>query len=247
MLRSVLRTLSMVYWPSNNRMNGPMAQLALLSLALPKSRALRPSKSRKLTSLPMAAPTTWPLELMTKTISGSGLFQELPGCKPTSKPEPTALMACDLVKISASGPIPTSRYCDQTPCATKTSLSLMACAEPGLTLRRLSPMTSVTALRTLSALAASPRACSSMTRSSILATKVTPAALMACKSVGARNHACFSSRFCGSVLAHKDSVDQVLPWCCMTRAATLSISIKSLLVWAKPDKSVVCVALTLTR
>ena len=35
-----------------------MAQLALLSLALPSSRALRPSKSRRFTSLPSDAPTT---------------------------------------------------------------------------------------------------------------------------------------------------------------------------------------------
>ena len=53
-----------------------MAQEALLSLALPNNRALRPSISRRFTSLPSVAPTTFALELTSSTTSGSGLFHE---------------------------------------------------------------------------------------------------------------------------------------------------------------------------
>ena len=59
---------------SNRRMNGPIAHDALLSLALPSSSALRPSKSRRLTSLPSVAPTISPRLFTASTISGSGLF-----------------------------------------------------------------------------------------------------------------------------------------------------------------------------
>jgi hypothetical protein len=55
-------------------MKGPIAHDALLSLALPSKSALRPSKSRRLTSLPSVAPTVSPRLLTTSTISGSGLF-----------------------------------------------------------------------------------------------------------------------------------------------------------------------------
>ena len=79
MARSQRRTSSMPNSSSNRRMNGPIAQLALLSLALPSSSALRPSKSRRFTSLPSAAPRTSPRLLTASTISGSGLFQALPG------------------------------------------------------------------------------------------------------------------------------------------------------------------------
>ena len=54
-------------------MNGPIAQEALLSLALPSSSALRPSKSRRLTSLPSVAPTVSPRLFTASTISGSGI------------------------------------------------------------------------------------------------------------------------------------------------------------------------------
>ena len=43
-------------WPKR-RMKGPIAALALLSLALPRRSAERPSTSRRLTSLPSVAPT----------------------------------------------------------------------------------------------------------------------------------------------------------------------------------------------
>ena len=52
---------------SKSRMNGPTAADALLSFALPSRSADRPSTSRRLTSLPSAAPTILPLldEMMT--------------------------------------------------------------------------------------------------------------------------------------------------------------------------------------
>ena len=68
---------------------------------------------------------------------------------PISAPVPTADIGCDLVKISASGPMPTSRYCDHAPCAISASLSRAASGEPGRTLARSSPMTATIARRTL--------------------------------------------------------------------------------------------------
>src|ERR687892_2140243 len=99
-------------------MQGPSAQDALLSLALPSSSAERPSTSRRLTSLPSVAPTILPVLEATTAISGSGLFQVEIGCSPMSAPNPTDAMGWHLVNISASGPMPTSRYCDQTPRST---------------------------------------------------------------------------------------------------------------------------------
>src|SRR6266436_5867780 len=55
-------------------MKGPIAHDALLSFALPRSSALRPSKSRRFTSLPSVAPMILPREFTPSTISGSGLF-----------------------------------------------------------------------------------------------------------------------------------------------------------------------------
>ncbi len=169
-------------------MNGPIAQDALLSLALPRRSALRPSKSRRLTSLPSVAPTAFPALFTASTISGSGLFHSERGWMPMSAPRPTADIGCDLVKISASGPMPTSRYCDQAPAAISTSFRRAASGEPGRIADRFSPMTATIDLRTTSAFAGSPRACSSITRSSMLDTNVTPAALIAARSQGARSH-----------------------------------------------------------
>jgi hypothetical protein len=50
----------------------------------------------------------------TSTTSGSGLFQAESERMPTCAPVPTAASTGALVKTSASGPMPTSRY-DQTP------------------------------------------------------------------------------------------------------------------------------------
>ncbi len=48
-----------------------------------------------------------------------------------SAPVPTEESTGALVKISASGPMPTSRYCDHAPCASNTSFTFAASAEPG--------------------------------------------------------------------------------------------------------------------
>ena len=139
------------------------------------------------------APTVSPRELIASTISGSGLFHVDFGWMPMSAPVPTADIGCDLVKISASGPMPTSRYCDHAFCAISASFTRAASSEPGFT-ASFSPMIVTSALRTDSALAGSPRACSSITRSSMLDTNVTPAALIACRSFGASSHGLAGSR-----------------------------------------------------
>ena len=71
---------------SNSRTNGPIAQEALLSLAMPSSSALRPSMSRRLTSLPRVAPTIVPLAFTISVTSGSGLFQSESDRMPISAP-----------------------------------------------------------------------------------------------------------------------------------------------------------------
>src|SRR6202453_1281633 len=100
---------------SKSRMKGPSAADALLSFALPSRRAERPSTSRRLTSLPSAAPTIPPLLDEITAISGSGLFQVEIGCRPTSAPKPTDAIGGHLVNTSASGPMPTSKYFDHLP------------------------------------------------------------------------------------------------------------------------------------
>ena len=102
---------------------------------------------------------------------------------PARAPWPTADMGWALVKISASGPMPTSRYCDQSPSSRRCSLTFMAAGEPGWMLRSEPPMAASIRFLTPRALAWSPRACSSITRSSMLFTKVTPAALSAWRSI----------------------------------------------------------------
>ena len=54
-------------------------------------------------------------------------------------PWPTADIGCALVKISASSPMPTSRYCDQAPCSISVCFRASACFEPGFSLRRSPP------------------------------------------------------------------------------------------------------------
>src|SRR5436309_2715667 len=81
--------------------------------------------------------------------------------------------------IAASGPIPTSRYCDHMPFSMRSALSFIAASEPGLSFDRSSPMRDLISLRIAGAAAGLPRARSSITRSSIEIAKVTPAALIA--------------------------------------------------------------------
>ncbi len=93
-------------------------------------------------------------------------------------------MGWHLVKISASGPMPTSRYWLHTPREISVALTCIAASEPGTSWLRSVPIRPRMSLRRLSDFALSPRACSSMTRSSSDTTKVTPAAFTACKSMG---------------------------------------------------------------
>ena len=58
-----------------------------------------------------------PAPSQASTTSGSGLFQRESERTPTWAPQPTADMGWALVKISAWGPMATSRYCDQSPSA----------------------------------------------------------------------------------------------------------------------------------
>ena len=166
-------------------MKGPRAALALLSLALPRRRAERPSKSRRLTSLPRVAPTIRPSGETTSATSGSGLFQVESDRMPISARWPTAAIGGALVKTSASGPMPTSRYCDHIFFSTRSAFSAIAASEPGFSLARSSPIAACISARIAAAFSGAPRACSSMTRSSIDTAKVTPAAFTAWRSVGA--------------------------------------------------------------
>ena len=186
---------------SNSRSSGPTAQEALLSLAFDNSSAERPSKSRKLTSLPSIAPTMLPRLDTTSTTSGSGLFQVDFGCSPASIPVPTEDIVGALVNTSASGPMPTSRYWLQAFCSISTCFSFIASAEPGFSFEKSSPTSRTTSLRMASAEAGLPRARSSITRSSIEMAKVTPAAFSTCRSTGASSQGFLLSRRSGGVLA----------------------------------------------
>lgn len=112
----------------------------------------------RLTSLPSVAPTMTPVDATTTTTSGSGLFHCDTGLIPASTAWPTAAMICDLVKISASGPMPTSRYCDHQPFSISLSFNACASGEPGTSLDKSSPIISCTKLRTSTAAAGLPRA-----------------------------------------------------------------------------------------
>ena len=169
---------------SNRRMKGPIEQDALLSFALPSRSAERPSKSRRLTSLPSAAPTVLPSRSTISTTSGSGLFQVESDRMPISPPQPIVDSVGLFVKISASGPIATSRYSDHMPSSTSAAFSASASGDPGTTERMLPPTRSSRRARTATAADASPRARSSITRSSADTAKVTPDALTHCRSIG---------------------------------------------------------------
>ena len=172
----------------------------------------------------------------------------LAGWMPISAPVPTELMGCDLVKISASTPMPTSRYCDHTPCEIRTSFSRSASGEPGLTALRLSPITPTTALRTDSAFEASPRACSSITRSSMDATKVTPAAFTACRSQGASSQGSEGSSASCALLARTAAASAIRGGAAARMAAAGSGSSSSwLLVAATRERSYTPSGRTCTR
>jgi hypothetical protein len=106
-----------------------------------------------------------PRESQASATSGSGLFQREIGWSPTSAPQPTAAIGGHLVKTSASGPIPTSRYCDQSPSAISTRFTSAAASDPGTRSRSLAH-DRPTRARTASARTVAP-ARSSITRSII--------------------------------------------------------------------------------
>ncbi|MNI17678.1 hypothetical protein D3C73_710580 [compost metagenome] len=133
--------------------------------------------------------------------------------------------------------MPTSRYCDHMSCSIRKAFKRMACSEPGTIERRLSPITPCTVARTASALAASPPACSSITRSIMLAAKVTPAALITCKSRGGSKYGLDGSAS-GPVLASRAStLAMKMPGASRTAERGASDSSKSLKVAKCSDRS----------
>ena len=92
------------------------------------------------------------------------------------------------------------------PLATSTSLTRAASGEPGRMPRRSGPMIAWISRRAPSASAGLPRVRSSITRSSRLATNVTPLALTACRSHGARSHGFAGSRAPSTLLATMSSI-----------------------------------------
>ena len=159
-----------------------------MSFALPSSSALRPSMSRRFTSLPRLAPTMRPSELTTSTTSGSGLFHCEAGCTPTSTAVPTVASTGALVKTSASGPIPTSRYWLHQPRSSSRAFRAEASSDPGRRSSSEPPMVARISERMAAAASWSPRARSSITRSIIDTGNVTPAALTTCRSIGESSH-----------------------------------------------------------
>ncbi len=81
------------------------------------------------------------------------------------------------------------------------SFRRIAAGEPGLIARSSPPISSPRLLRMASAPAGSPLAFSSITRSSMLAMKVTPQARTACRSTGDRKYGRFGSRRSAAELA----------------------------------------------
>ena len=157
---------------------------------------------------------------------------------PTSAPRPTADIGCALVNTSASGPMPTSKYCDQRLRFTNDSLTRCASGEPGFTLEILAPISSPRLLRMDSASLRSPFACSSITRSNMLETKVTPQAFTVCKSHGAKKYGCRGSREPASLFANRSaSLPIGLPRAARTASSTSGRLSNSAAVGATLDRS----------
>ena len=112
----------------------------------------------------------------------------------------------------------------------------MASADPGTSLDKSSPIKRVMSARMASATLASPRAFSSITRSSMDVAKVTPAALTACKSIGANT--CVAG-----ILPARRSASEPMSWPCAsaTTCAGSSISHRSRMV------GVFCEVMSTTR
>ena len=98
-----MRTSSSVNASSNKRMNGPIAHDALLSFALPSSSALRPSMSRRLTSLPSVAPSDAARAIAREHDFRFGIVPVRVARTPIQSPQPTDDSTGDLVKIFRIG------------------------------------------------------------------------------------------------------------------------------------------------
>ena len=109
--------------------------------------------------------------------------------------------------------MPTSRYCDQAPASISASFSRIAAGDPGLKPRSSPPSAAAIASRVARARSGFPRARSSMTRSSSDRAKVTPAALIAWRSIGARRNGCPPARSSRGVFARiSDIAPRRGPW-----------------------------------
>ena len=180
---------------SNRRMNGPIAHDALLSLALPSSSALRPSKSRRLTSLPSVAPTVSPRLLTASTISGSGLFHSDFGMDAdvgAGADRRHRLRLGEDLGVRTDADLEVLR-----PRALRDQrvLEPRRLGRAGRTRDRSSPM--IATIDAAHAPRPSPDRRAPAPRSRARAcstTNVTPAALIACRSQGARNHGARASR-----------------------------------------------------
>ena len=144
-----------------------------------------------------------------------------------------------MVKISASGPMPTSRYWLQAPCSISTCFRCAASADPGFNFARSSPTSRLTTVRISAAALRSPRARSSITRSIIDRTNVTPAALIACRSIGASSQGLPRSRPSVGVFASTSSSLPIRsPVAARRRSAGASVSHRSRMVANVADMSI---------
>ena len=163
-----------------------MAAEALLSLALPSSSAERPSMSRRLTSLPSVGADDLAAGIDGQHHLGLGVVPVRGGVQAGVKARAHSRHGRRLgedfgVRANADFQV-------LAPDALLDQHLLRAPwprLEPGFRRDRSSPTSAVISLRMVTAAAGLPRAFSSMTRSSIEMAKVTPAALMACRSTGA--------------------------------------------------------------
>ena len=143
-LISVWRTSSMPKCSSNSRRNGPIAQEALLSFALPSNaRAL---EIAQVDVVAKRCPTTCPRLLTASTTSGSGFFQTDLGWMPMSAPA-DGREHWRLGEDFGVGADTPSRYCDQAPRWMSSALTRAASSLPGFNWARLSPMMRVSAAR----------------------------------------------------------------------------------------------------
>ena len=172
-----------------------------------------------------------PSDATTSTTSGSGLFHSEAASTPTSTQVPTVESTGAFVKTSGSGPMPTSRYWLHHPRSRRKDLRSAASAEPGRRVSSEPPMVAWISARIAPAASWSPRARSSITRSSIETGKVTPAAFTTCRSIGERSHGRSAWRCSGGVLASRSSSDPITgPVAAATAAAGSADSVRARMV-----------------